>query len=86
MFACLPGLSSQIALYASLATERGPTTGQTADIGKDGKPIISHSGKTLYTTIIDFATKDLQRQFSDAIIAAMRNQHLEAFEATEAVQ
>ena len=48
-------------------------------VGKDGRVITDDRGKTKYSPIIEFTSKDVRSRWSDAVIAALREAHPEAF-------
>jgi hypothetical protein len=47
-------------------------------IGKDGEVLRKSSGKIKYSPVIDFASREIRRRWSDAVIAALRASHPEA--------
>jgi hypothetical protein len=48
-------------------------------IGRDGSHI-RRDGKTQYSPVVSFASKEVRDKFSDAILDALRSSHPEAFE------
>jgi hypothetical protein len=47
-------------------------------IGKDGEVLRESSGKTKYSPVIDFASRETRRRWSDMVIEALRASHPDA--------
>jgi hypothetical protein len=48
--------------------------------GPDGRVLTDEAGKRLYTPVIGFETDEARRAWSEAILAALRQAHPEAFD------
>lgn len=64
-----------------LTGERGPWASPPSKpmISKDGTVLKGDDGKIRYSPLIEFTSKDIRTRWSDAVIAAMRAAHPEAF-------
>lgn len=62
--------------------ERGPWAAPPSKpmVGRDGTAMKDEGGKIRYVPIIEFSSKAIRNKWSDAVIAAMRAAHPEAFQ------
>lgn len=49
-------------------------------VGRDGRALTDERGKVRYQPLISFSSKEIKNRWSDGVIAAMQEQHPEAFE------
>jgi hypothetical protein len=52
-------------------------------VDSDGKPVRDARGKLAYSAILEWDSRKLRNAFSDCIVAAVRDQHPNAFEQGE---
>ena len=74
--------SGQIINDVTIVTaENGPLASPPGKpmIGPDGMVLTDHRGKVRYSPVIQFASKEVRSRWSDAVIAAVRTAHPEAF-------
>ncbi len=71
-----------IADITILTGERGPWASPPSKpmVGRDGAVLKDDAGKTKYSPIIEFASKEIRDRFSTTIIDALRLSHPDAFE------
>ncbi len=64
-----------------LKGDRGPWASPPSKpmVGRDGVALTDQNGKTKYSPIIEFASKDIRERFSTGIIEAMRAAHPSVF-------
>ena len=64
-----------------LSGERGPWASPPSKpmVGRDGVAMKDANGKLRYSPIIEFTSKEIRDKFSEAVIAAIRESHPEAF-------
>ena len=64
-----------------LSGERGPWASPPSKlmVGRDGVAMKDATGKLRYSPIIEFTSKEIRDKFSEAVIAAIRESHPEAF-------
>lgn len=62
-----------------MSGDRGPWASPPSKpmIGRDGTVMKDGSGKTKYSPIIEFSSKDLRDRWSESVIDAMRDAHPE---------
>lgn len=60
--------------------DRGPWASPPSKpmINREGAVVTDGNGKTRYTPIIEFASKEIRQRFSDAVIDGLRASHPEA--------
>jgi DNA-binding cell septation regulator SpoVG len=46
----------------------------------EGQPRLGADGKTIWTPIIEFTSRDVRDKFNEVVLAALRRSHPEAFE------
>jgi DNA-binding cell septation regulator SpoVG len=63
-----------------LTGERGPWASPPSKpmVGRDGVAVRDQSGKTKYSPIIEFISKEIRDRFSAAVVDALRAAHPEA--------
>ena len=75
--------SGMVLLDVTILTgERGPWASPPSKpmVGRDGIVLTDNNGKTKYSPIIEFASKEIREKFSNAVIDALRAAHPEAFQ------
>jgi hypothetical protein len=81
-FAKVQQPSGQIIVEATILTgPHGPWASPPSrvQIDKDGVALREPNGKLIYRPVIDFVDRATRSRWSDAVIAAMRASHSEAF-------
>jgi DNA-binding cell septation regulator SpoVG len=71
-----------IADVTILSGERGPWASPPSKpmVGRDGVVLTDADGKTKYSPIIEFASKEIRERFSAAVIEGLRAAHPEVFQ------
>ncbi len=65
-----------------MSGERGPWASPPSKpmIGRDGTAMTDASGRTKYSPIVEFTSKEVRQRFSDGVVEGLRAAHPEAFQ------